>query len=110
MEFQVGDTVVGNSSNFFHRIGMLGKVERINEHRIWVTWEDGDTMSERKCGLTPVSRAAPQEPTPPRKMHPDDFMQAVGEFAEDNGFGVTQLDFFSKEFVGSALPQHSYSV
>jgi hypothetical protein len=43
-------------------------------------------------------------------MHPDDFMLAVSEFAADNGFGVTQLDFFATEFIGAALPRHSYSV
>jgi hypothetical protein len=49
-------------------------------------------------------------PDPPRKMHPDDFMLAINEFAADNGFGVTQLEFYGTEFIGSTLPRHSYSV
>lgn len=57
-----------------------------------------------------VSRATPQSPAKPRKMHPDDFMLAVSEFAADNGFGVTHIDFYATEYVGCTRPQHSYSV
>jgi hypothetical protein len=72
--------------------------------------------SESYCNLSNkaewhiVSRAPQPEPTPPRKMHPDDFMLAISEFAEDNGFGVTQLEFYGTEFIGASLPRHSYSV
>jgi hypothetical protein len=71
--------------------------------------------SESYCNLSNtaewylVSRA-PQKTTPPRKMHPDDFMLAISEFAADNGFGVTQLEFYGTEFIGSVLPRYSYSV
>ena len=38
-----------------------------------------------------VSREAVNEPTPPRKMHPDDFIQAVNDFARDNGFKLSYI-------------------
>lgn len=40
-----------------------------------------------------VSRASDDitSPTPPRKMHPDDFIQSVNDFALDNGFSVDTM-------------------
>ena len=38
-----------------------------------------------------VSRAAITKPTPPSKMHPDDFVNAVNDFARDNGFSVDTM-------------------
>lgn len=41
-----------------------------------------------------VSRAAqPEETTAQRKMHPDDFVSAVTEFAQDNGFSIDTMAF-----------------
>lgn len=108
MEFKVGDKVVGNAYNYVHRIGMTGVIERAGEDGTWVRWDNGETF-EAKPGAIALVKPT-QEPTPRRKMHPDDFVNAINDFAADNGFGVTQLDFYGTEFIGAALPRHSYSV
>lgn len=66
---------------------------------------EGWSSATHNCRI--IERATP---TPPRKMHPDDFMLAVSEFATDNGFGVTQLDFHSTAYVGHTRPRHIYNV
>jgi hypothetical protein len=109
MKFKVGDKVVGNGSNYFHRIGTTGTIESVDEYETWVRWDNGDIHEVRSLNTIDLVEPTP-EPTPPRKMHPDDFMLAVSEFATDNGFGVTQLEFFATECVGSTIPRHSYSV
>ena len=57
-----------------------------------------------------VSRATPQEPAKPRKMHPDDFVIAVNDFARDNGFGVSKIEFHGCTFSDTCLPFYKYSV
>ena len=55
-----------------------------------------------------VSRAPITEPTPPRKMHPDDFVNAVNDFARDNGFGIISMEFGGA--FNNGLSRHTYSV
>jgi hypothetical protein len=57
-----------------------------------------------------ISRATIAEPSPPRKMHPDDFVSAVNDFARDNGFGVSKIEFRGCTFNDTCLPFHQYSV
>ena len=38
-----------------------------------------------------VSRATTAGSAPPRKMHPDDFVNAVNDFAKDNGFKLSYI-------------------
>jgi hypothetical protein len=109
MKFKVGDKVVGNAYNYLHRFGQYGTIESVGENGTWVRWDNGDKNEVRSLNSIDLVDTTP-EPTTPRKMHPDDFMLAISEFAADNGFGVTQLDFYGTEFIGAALPSHSYSV
>lgn len=92
MEFKVGDKVVGNASGYFHRVGMFGTVEGVGRNGTWVTWSDGETHKSIKGCIDLVSSATP-ETTPPRKMHPDDFVNAINDFAADNGFSVEHMTF-----------------
>jgi hypothetical protein len=111
MEFKVGDMVriTKNTNNHRFNIGDIVELTSNNGHDMyWLCRGDsgGYYVTESEFDLV-----EPQpEQTPPRTMHPDDFMLAVSEFAADNGFGVTQLEFHGTEFVGSALPRHSYAV
>lgn len=107
--FKVGDKVVGNSYNWFHRIGCNGTIESIDECGLWVRWSDGDLLLSKEGGLDIVSRAPQPEPIPPRKMHPDDFVNAVNDFALDNGFlGITSIEFGSP--FNNGFARHSYYV
>ena len=109
MEFQVGDTVVGNDSNY-HRVGMFGTVKSVDGNGTWGTRANGDTFAASKGGIDLVSRATPQDPAKPRKMHPDDFVIAVNDFAIDNGFGLSKIEFHGCTFNDTCLPFHKYSV
>ena len=50
------------------------------------------------------------EPAAPRKMHPDDFVSAVNDFARDNRFVVSKIEFRGCTFNDTCLPFHQYSV
>ena len=47
-------------------------------------------------------------PVLPRKMHPDDFVNAVNDFAKDNGFNVKRIEFHGVNFSATCLPCHEY--
>jgi hypothetical protein len=109
MGFKVGDRVVNVRSGYTLANELevtTGVVTKVNG--------DGDGCMVIFDGLKCSYYCEPGDvellPTPPRKMHPDDFMLAINEFASDNGFCVTQLEFHGTEFIGAALPRHSYSV
>ena len=97
MTFKVGDKVVGNSYGFSHRIGETGTVDRVDETGTWVKWSVVDAMKTLPGGIYLVSRAAITEPTPPRKMHPDDFLSAVQDFAKDNDFKLNMITGRTKD-------------
>jgi hypothetical protein len=105
MEFKANDKVVGNHNGYSHRLGKKGTVLCDGDYFTGVMWSDGDIVQVAKNGIDLV-----ENHDPPRKMHPDDFMLAISEFAADNGFGITQLEFHGTEFIGAALPRHSYAV
>ena len=91
--FEVGDKVVGNSYGYSHRVGEAGVVEIVEGAGVWVNWSGVDVKKATPGGIDLVSRATIIEPTPPSKMHPDDFVNAVNDFAEDNGFSVNTMAF-----------------
>ena len=91
--FKVGDKVMGNGYGDSHRIGDNGTIESIDKYAPWVRWSDGELLLAKNVCLDIVSRAAPQDTTPPRKMHPDDFVKSVRDFAIDNGFSVDTMAF-----------------
>jgi hypothetical protein len=108
MGFKVGDRVVNVRSGYVRLNGSPvtnGVITEVN---------NGDFCRVRFDGLNRSYHCATGDvellPTPPRKMHPDDFVNAISEFAEDNGYGITKLEFHGTEFIGGTLPRHSYSV
>jgi hypothetical protein len=111
MEFKVGDKVRITKNTNNHRFNIGDIVELTSNNGYDMYWLCGGDRSGYYVTESEFELFAPKkEPDPPRKMHPDDFMLAVSEFASDNGFFVTKIDFYAKEFVGSALPRHSYAV
>jgi hypothetical protein len=115
LDVKAGDAV--EQLDFFSKGKTYFVMDKRHPYGIDDMWlcgsKDGDlskgwSSSTYRCRI--IERATPQEPTPPRKMHPDDFMLAVSEFAADNGFGVTQLKFHGTELDGRILPHYSYSV
>jgi hypothetical protein len=108
MKFKVGDKVVNVRSGYTLDNGSPVTNGVITEVH------NGYCCMVRFDGLNRSFYCEPGDvellPTLPRKMHPDDFMLAISEFAADNGFMVTQLEFHGTDFIGDALPRHSYAV
>jgi hypothetical protein len=107
MGFKVGDKVVNVRSGYVLDNGNLvttGVVTDVLDYGCRVIF-DGLNCSYY-CEPGDVELL----PTPTSKMHPDDFMLEISEFAEDNGYGITKLEFHGTELIGIALPRHSYSV
>ena len=101
LNVQVGDVVATESGTFRYTVALNEKGNMCDESDM----VELDKFSRWHI----VSLAAIIEPTPPRKMHPDDFVKAVNDFARDNVFGVTKIEFGSTA-VDGGLVRHSYSV
>jgi hypothetical protein len=97
LNLQVGDVVVA-TDDVFAKYGKF-TVTRISDHPMFEGWVEMYSHESQECSRGPftnclwkiVSRAA--DAKPPSKMHPDDFVNAVREFAADNGFALNSLKY-----------------
>jgi hypothetical protein len=96
LNLQVGDVVIATDGDF----AQYGEftVTRISDHPMFEGWaklhnpEYGFGHFGGQNSLWQiVPRAA--DAKPPRKMHPDDFVNAVMEFAAYNGFALNSLKY-----------------
>jgi len=91
MKFKVGDKVVGNASNYPHRVGETGMVTGINGSETWVEWGCGD---EKLAKIGSIDLVEPA--TIPQPMHPDQFLWEITQFAKERGYLIPlEAEFYT---------------
>jgi hypothetical protein len=91
MGFKVGDKVINVCSGYINndeRSVGNGVVTKVFSNGSCNVQFDG-LEYPLYCNKSDVELSP--EPAPPRKMHPDDFLQCIKDFAADNGFKLNML-------------------